>query len=175
MIFWHVGATLAIVRTVFRDPKMDLRFVILGALLPDLVDKPIGTILFFRTFRNGHIFAHTLIFSLLLLAAAMLLTRRGTRARRAWLGVPIGSLLHLVLDGMWAAPVTFWWPLFGWSFPKVHEAYWTDVVRRVTSDPLLLAEEALGLAYLVYLWNKAQLTDLERRSSFLRTGQLTES
>ncbi|MGH8935126.1 MAG: metal-dependent hydrolase [Acidimicrobiia bacterium] len=175
MIFWHVGATLAIVRWVFRDPKMDVRFVILGALLPDLVDKPIGAILFFRTFRNGRIFAHTLLFSLLLLVAAMLLTRRGTRARQAWLGVPIGSLLHLVLDGMWAAPVTFWWPLFGWSFPQVPEAYWTDLIRRVTSDPLLVAEEALGLAYLVYLWNKAHLTDLERRRSFFRTGQLEES
>ena len=33
MIFWQVGGAVAIVRYVFKDPAMDLRFVILGALL----------------------------------------------------------------------------------------------------------------------------------------------
>lgn len=171
MILWHVGGAVLIARYVFRDPRMDLRFLVLGALLPDLIDKPVGTILFFETFRNGRIFGHTLVFSLLILTAVMLGTRRGTARRRSLLGVPIGSLLHLLLDGMWTEPVTFWWPLFGWSFPAVHEAYWAAFLSRL-GDPLLLVREAAGAAYLGYLWRKGRLWDPERRRELIRTGRL---
>lgn len=170
MILWHVGATLAIVRTVFRDPKMDLRFLAAGALLPDLIDK--GVVLFFDRFRNGRIFAHTLAFSVLLMAGVMVSTRRGTPARKAWLGLPIGSLVHLLLDGMWTVPQTFWWPLFGWSFPLVSESYWADFLGRLARNPVVLAEEALGLAYLIYLWRQGGLSDPGRRAEFLHSGRL---
>ena len=42
MLFWHVGGTIALVRYTVRDERMDLRFLILGAVLPDLIDTPIG-------------------------------------------------------------------------------------------------------------------------------------
>lgn len=170
MVFWHVGGTLAVVRYVFRDPAMDLRFVILGSLLPDLIDKPIGTLLFVHRFRSGRIFSHTLLFSLVLMTMVMALTSRGTPARRAWLGVPIGSLVHLVLDGMWAQPETFWWPFLGWSFPGTEQPYWT--LAAVFGNPVVLLQEALGLAYLVYLWRKARLSQPKRGLDFLRTGRL---
>ena len=32
MLFWHVGATIAIARYTFRDDRMDLRMLALGAL-----------------------------------------------------------------------------------------------------------------------------------------------
>ena len=35
MLFWHLGATVALVRYSFRDDRMDLRFLMLGAVLPD--------------------------------------------------------------------------------------------------------------------------------------------
>ncbi len=56
VIFWHAGATIAIARTTFRDPRMDLRFLVLGALLADLIDTPVGLALFdrFHTVRSGH-------------------------------------------------------------------------------------------------------------------------
>ncbi len=40
MIFWHLGITVLIARYVFRDPNMDLRWLMLGSLLPDVIDKP---------------------------------------------------------------------------------------------------------------------------------------
>src|SRR5690606_23935305 len=45
MLFWHLGAILWLVRWLFRDPKVDVRFLFLGALLPDLIDIPVGTLL----------------------------------------------------------------------------------------------------------------------------------
>src|SRR5205085_1917279 len=69
----------------------------------DLVDGPVG----------GARLLHTLLFSASLLVLVMLATRRHRRARRRWLALPIGTFLHLVLDGMWTRTHTFWWPFFG--------------------------------------------------------------
>ena len=91
VIFWDVGGAIAIVRYVFRDPNMDLRFVALGAILPNLVDKPIGSLLFWDHFRNGRIYAHALVFSVGLLVVVMLLTRRGTVIRKALVGLAVGQ------------------------------------------------------------------------------------
>ena len=59
---------------------------------------------------------HTLVFSLVLLAVVMLATAGRRPARQLLLGLPIGTLLHLVFDGAWADTDLFWWPLGGWGF-----------------------------------------------------------
>jgi hypothetical protein len=173
MIFWHLGGTIAIFRYVFRDPKVDLRFLALGALLPDLIDKPLGTILFPALFNNnGQVIGHTLLFSLVLMSVVLLTTRRG-RVRRRWMALAVGSLLHLVLDAMWTAQETFLWPVFGWEFPPAAAEYWTGLFERLLADPWRIIQEVVGLAYLVYLSRKAQLGDPERRAELLHTGRLT--
>lgn len=172
MLAWHVATAVLGVRYVFRDPRMDLRFVILGALLPDLIDKPVGTILFAGTFETSRIYGHTLLFPLVILTVVMLITDRGASARKSWLGVPIGVLIHLIVDGVWLDPVTFWWPLFGWEFPPLRADYWSGLVAELLSSPLLWIQEAAGVAYLVYLWRKAGLGREGRWRAFLRTGRL---
>jgi hypothetical protein len=44
MLFWHLGASIAVARYTFRDERMDLRFLALGALLPDIIDTPVGSL-----------------------------------------------------------------------------------------------------------------------------------
>ncbi len=163
MILWHVGATLAIVRYVFKDPNMDLRFVALGSLLPDLVDKPIGSVLFVDHFQTGRVYGHALVAPVALLAVVMLATRRGSARRKALLGLPIGALLHLFLDGQWANPEGFWWPFLGLDFPEMHPARLWPLLRDTITDPLILVGEALGLAYLLALARKADPVHLARR------------
>lgn len=34
-------------------------------------------------------------------------------AARRWVALPIGLMVHLLLDGTWARPELFWWPLRG--------------------------------------------------------------
>ena len=56
--------------------------------------------------------------------AIVMLAARGRRVvQRRWLGVPIGMLLHLVLDGAWADADAFWWPFLGveWSTAELPE------------------------------------------------------
>ncbi|MBA2338537.1 MAG: metal-dependent hydrolase, partial [Acidimicrobiia bacterium] len=76
MIFWHAGASIGIARATFRDPRMDLRFLVLGALLPDLLDTPVGLILFDRL-RSVRLAGHTLLLAAIVMVAVVLRTRRG--------------------------------------------------------------------------------------------------
>ena len=172
MIFWHVGGTIAIFRYVFRDPKVDLRFLAVGALLPDLIDKPLGTMLFPALFNSSsQVVGHTLLFSMILMSVVLLATRRG-RVRRRWMALAIGSLIHLLLDAMWTVQETFLWPAFGWEFPPGIPEYWSGLFERLFSNPWRVLQEVVGLAYLIYLYRKAQLGDPIRRSELLRTGRV---
>ncbi len=171
MIFWHVGGTILAFRYVFRDPNVDLRFLALGSILPDLLDKPIGTILFADTFESGQIFGHSLLFASSLMVFVLLLTRRGIWRKRL-MALAVGALFHLLLDAMWAVKETFLWPAFGWGFPPGPDSYWTGFLDRVVSDPWLLIQEIAGLVYLAYLWRKAELGDHARRSALWKSGTI---
>ncbi len=154
MLLWHVGGTILIARYVFRDPGMDLRWVALGSILPDLIDKPIASILFHDTFQTHRIFGHALVFPVLLMVVGLVATTRGTAPRRAVFGVVLGVFVHLVLDGAWTAPEGFLWPFFGWTFPPVAGSDFPTLVHRMITDPWVWAGEAAGLGYLVYLWRR---------------------
>ena len=64
---------------------MDLRVLAFGAVLPDLIDKPIGSILFTDYYGTGRIYAHTLLFAAAVLFGVMALTRRGSATRKRWM------------------------------------------------------------------------------------------
>jgi hypothetical protein len=92
MLLWFAGMAFVCVWAVFKDPAIDHRLVIAGALLPDVID----------VWSGGRWVAHTVLFSILLLTAVMLATRGRRLLRRQLLALPIGTFLHLVLDGMWS-------------------------------------------------------------------------
>ena len=70
-IFGHIGITLGIFFGLeILVPKFrvitDPTFLAIGALLPDLIDKPLGRVIFAHGIANGRIIGHTLFFSLIL-------------------------------------------------------------------------------------------------------------
>lgn len=154
MILWHLGGTLAIVRYVFRDPNMDLRWVLLGSVLPDLLDKPLGAVFFNDQFETHRLMGHALVFPVLGLFAVLGLTKRGSALRKGLIGVVIGSLVHLVLDGAWIDAEAFMWPFFGLDFPAVADSAIGPLLERMVKDPLVWAGEAVGLGYCIYLWRR---------------------
>jgi len=155
VILWPCGAALAIVWVVFHDPAIDYRVVALGALLPDIGDAWFG----------GARVLHTLVFSVVLLGVVMVATRGHRAARRRWLFLPVGSFLHLVLDGMWTRTEVFWWPAFGWSLHGPLPFLDHGVA-------LLGAEEVAGALALAWFWHRFGLGDPEIRTRFWRTGRL---
>lgn len=153
MFLWHAGLALAIVWNVFRDPSLDHRLVVAGALLPDVVHLAAG--------RPA--LTHTLAAPVLTLTGVMLATRGRRVARRHLLALPIGMLLHLVLSGVWTRPELLWWPAFGFAFPDA--SLWPPL-------GLAVAAEAAGAAALVWFAVRFRLTEAGPRRAFWRTGRL---
>lgn len=171
MLLWRLGATLWLFRWIFRDPKVDVRFLLLGAVLPDLIDLPIGTFLHGDRYATGELWSHSLVLPSLYMAVVVLATRRG-RHRRALMAVGVGWLFHLLLDGMWVDRDVFLWPLFGWEIPMGDVPYWPLAWERAVADPWRWLLELAGLGYLLWLWRAKDLGSPERRRALLATGRL---
>lgn len=172
MLFWHLGATLFLFRWIFRDPKVDVRFLLVGAVLPDLVDLPLGTLVL-SSYATGELWAHSLIAAALYIVVVLLMTRRG-RGRRAWMAIGIGWLFHLLLDAMWLDQQIFLWPFFGVDLPSGPAPFWSLAWERAVSDPWRWLMELAGIGYLSWLWVTHHLRDPRLRRAFWETGRLDE-
>jgi len=154
VLLWFLGGSLVIAWAVFRDPAVDYRLIMMGAVLPDVLDAPWG----------GARVAHSVTFSVVLLVVVMVGTigRRGLR--RHLLALPIGTFLHLVLDGAFTDAAVFWWPFTG----GFDDAPLPSVERGLWNVPLELA----GAVALAWGWVRFGLAEPARRRTFLVTGRL---
>lgn len=147
---------------------MDLRFLALGAILPDLIDTPIGIVAWSS---NGavRLVSHGILFGSLVMVAVLIFTRRGP-ARKRWMLLATGVLLHLLLDAMWNLPETLWWPFLGTEFSATGLSTYGAYVQGLLTNPVMWAGEALGLIYLLALARRADLRDPAARRTLWRTG-----
>ena len=159
----------AIMPTYTRIHYLDFRLVLLGSMLPDLIDKPVGIFLLGQVFSNGRIFSHTALFTLSFLVAGIIFYQK--RAGVALLTIGYGSLMHLVLDGMWTDLRTLLWPLQGWAFTKGDMSHWLSrMLFALTHDGQAYISEGLGAAILIVFF-----VIILRRGQvwrWLKTGQL---
>jgi membrane-bound metal-dependent hydrolase YbcI (DUF457 family) len=156
VLLWFAGMAFLLVVQVFHDAAIDYRLVMLGAVLPDVVDGLFG----------GPKVLHTLLFAVVHLFLVMVVTQRRRKLRRRLLALPIGVFAHLLLDGVWTDKRVFWWPAFGAAFP--------DHALPSFSRPLVVSVlmEGAGAAALLWGWRRFRLAEADRRSAFLRTGRL---
>ena len=154
MFVWFAATSIVMVAVVFRSPAIDYRTVVAGALLP-LVDIAFG----------GPRLLHSVVGAVALLVVVMLATVRRRLVRRRLLGVPIGVMCHLVLDGSFTRTRSFWWPVAGRSF----ESGQVPEVRHLAFSLVL---ELAGLAVAWWAWREFRLSDPARRERFVRDGRL---
>ena len=112
-----IAVGLAWLLTFRRPGPIDFRLVLLGALLPDLIDKPLGALLGLE----ARLWAHTLLF----LAAVLVLSRFPRTRWLTWVG--FGVAVHLLVDLIWGQPNVALWPLYGFAFHAGEQsfgAYW---------------------------------------------------
>ena len=153
--------------------SLDDRAIAFGALLPDILDKPLGLILAGDLVGNStRNVGHTLIFAIALIAAAWM---AASALKRAWpIALALASAGHLALDEMWRRAETLFWPLAGWLFPQredVSVGEWTESMLASAPHKLLDPIEMVGLAVIVYLVAKALWT--RRVKTYLMTGRMS--
>ena len=154
MVLWFVGPSILIVWAVFTSPSADYRFVALGSLVP-LLELPFGE----------PRLLHSLVGAALGLVIVMVGARGRRLVQRQLLGIPIGMLLHLVLDGAWADAHAFWWPFFGASWS-------TSQLPELGRGGLSVLLELLGVAACWWGYRRFRLDEPERLREFLQTGRV---
>lgn len=123
----------------------------LGALLPDLVDKPLGILVLGGALGSGRLFLHTLLFLLVLLLAGAIAFRRYRRP--ALLAVGIGVASHQFLDFMWTQPQAWLFPLLGRSPPVATGGWFLRMFIAELTNPLEWVSAAVLLILLLpVLW-----------------------
>lgn len=168
MLLWHAGLAAAITYVTLGRRRIDYRFILLGAIAPDIVDGALSLTLFAGWQGRG--VAHSVL-AVIVVAVAVLLGTQGA-ARLAWFGLAVGWVLHLVGDAMWDVPETFLWPAFGTDLAASPEPYSWALVTDPGSHWRTWAGELVGLALLAWFWVAFELHKEGRARRFLSDGQL---
>jgi len=173
----HAGITLGVARVVEAAVKrpffrLDYRFILLGSLLPDIVDKPLGRIIFGAVIANGRIFLHTLIFLVMTILLGLFIYRW---KNSLWgFCIAFGVLMHLVMDAMWMDPITLFWPFISPTFGKGPGIAFLDIVRSwlhtLLVEPRVFLPELAGLAILLIFM--VRVIKEKRVRAFITTGYL---
>jgi hypothetical protein len=154
MLLWYAGLSVLLVYFVFQSAGVDYRLVVAGSMIPLAVDLPF----------LGLAYGHTLLGSVALLVAVMLLTiGRSRLLRRRLLCLPIGAFCGLVLSAAWANTDVFWWPFTGASLPDG---------SLLPAPGIVVLEELAGLVACAWIVYRFRLADRGRRDDFLRSGRL---
>ena len=154
VLIWFAVLAVLLVAIVFKSPGVDYRTVILGAVLPVA-----------EGLTGGPKVLHSVVGAVIVLGLLMLATRRHRLLRRRLLGIPIGMMAHLVLDGAFMVTEVFWWPVAGTEFADQQIPEWSHL-------GVSLVLELVGIGVAVWAWRWFGLDDPGRRHRFLTDGRL---
>ena len=141
IFFGHLGLTLAVTRaadkTIInrkhtdRTLDIDYRLVLLGSLLPDIIDKCILFFLAGERFKSGRLFAHSLLFSILLFALGIAIRYA---YKKSWGIILAGCVfMHQIFDMMWKQLNIFLWPVYDFLPSKIINSLqvWSPGILRI--------------------------------------------
>ncbi len=174
----HLGITAALgVHLSGRGyyPLLDFRLLLLGAVLPDLIDKPLAL----AAGLEGRTIGHSMIFiaSLTLVLLMWFLSTPVGSSRRATVGMltvlAIGAWMHLILDRIWEQPWVFLWPLLGLGPPEYVPGQYLELPLGL-QWPYIVFGEAVGLLALVAMALRYRLYRRPNLLRSIRTGVLDE-
>lgn len=160
LVFGHVAAATVCCHAL--DRRADLRWVVFFALLADVVDKPLGLLVFRETINNGRVWFHSLSVNLLLSLLLVLARKPGVYVLALW--------LHQLCDRMWMRPWVALWPLTGaFGYRDLPLEDWVYSLF----GPYNVVSDIAGLAVLVAFAVRYGLFRRERLEAWLRSGVLT--
>ena len=160
----HAESWLAVLGSI-----LDTRLILIGSILPDIIDKPLGTMLLRETLSNGRVFSHTIVFLGLLGLAGLYQYHRSSRS---WLlALALGTGAHLVLDSMWQWPRTLLWPAYGLAFERADVSGWMQgLLQELMTNPAVYVPEIIGVVVLG--WFGWSLLRRRKLLAFVRRGEV---
>lgn len=157
MFLWFVGTAVLSIWFVFHDDSFDYRPLLLGVLLPDVIDVWFG----------GARVLHSVFASVVVMSAIVVSTSRYKRTRALLMPLPIGMFLHLVYDAAFAKTEVFWWPFSGFGFDDAS----LPVADRWVANIFL---EIAGILLIRWAWQRFGLSEPQRRQQFVQKGWLVD-
>jgi membrane-bound metal-dependent hydrolase YbcI (DUF457 family) len=129
MCHLFIGVTIGLLAFHLLNDRRVVILTVIGSMLPDLIDKPLGHIILNGSVDFGRIYAHSgLFFIAILIVGIVYQKKKGT-----WIlmGLAVGILSHFALDSMWEMPVTLFYPFLGdfgiHHFPNyIGESFWKE-------------------------------------------------
>ncbi|MFX0113023.1 MAG: metal-dependent hydrolase [Candidatus Hodarchaeota archaeon] len=122
--------------------RFELMPMAFGCLLPDLLDKTLGQLLF----ASGRSLSHTLVFCTICSVIFFLF-----QSRKAGISFFLGAVSHLILD---IPGVPWFWPITPSEFAKTESALMN---LEWLFNPITLTFELLGLGLLVFLGQRYRM------------------
>ena len=148
---------------------VDIRLLLIGSLLSDIIDKPLGHLFFRNTLSNGRTFGHTLLFLVLFSLAGVYQYRR--YGKTSLLAISFGIFTHLIFDKMWLNTRTLFWPLYGFTFTRGDITDWIpNMLEALLTNPQVYVPELVGAAILT--WFLLILVRKHKVFYFLRYGRV---
>jgi hypothetical protein len=151
----HIGIGQQLIPARLRG-RLSFRWLALGCVLPDLIDKPLWLVHDAKLFAGHLSFLHgtRMMGHALLLVAALALAARLFRSRGLG-AVALGALTHAAIDlagDLASTPRTSWkawllWPFFGFRFQPAGNG--TTLHQLLHEETIYLVGEVLGGALLI--------------------------
>jgi hypothetical protein len=162
-IFAHVGLVLGAVLVLAYLLKWDLasidiRVLLWGAMLPDIIDKPLA----FINLTAGRAYAHTFVFFTGTVLLGLYFTKKE---------LPYGVASHLVLDGIWHNPAVILWPVGGKTLLSSQydfAYYWNQLFE----NKYLQITEVIGVFIIVEVIIRFSLYRKEHILTLIRKGRI---
>jgi hypothetical protein len=127
-----IGLIVGFILFEFFQARSVIIFCAIGSILPDVVDKLLGRVVFGASLDNGRIFFHSL--GMVLLFILMGLVVWNYYRSFSFLGVGVGMFLHQLADTMWRDPVSWYYPILG-PFPAdfIPDYFQRAILKELTS------------------------------------------
>lgn len=145
-----------------------LRWLLAGTILPDLVDKPIGQVLFKPYFENGRIYCHTILFASLVSIGGLRRLKHQEDERLLFLALGVAS--HLALDRIWIDPETALWPLLGPFKKDPSLRSMLEQIMLALKEPSFWLAEAGGATLLLLSLRSLGIENIRDLKHFLLSG-----
>lgn len=143
-LLFHIAVPLLICEILiqFKSTKMHRFALIIGALIPDIIDKPLS----FFQIGNGRFLGHAPFLYLIAFGLILFTFQKKYIVYSLFFGIAF----HLILD---IPNIPILWPFISYDF-QPHDAYISNWLISLLTDPLIVSTEIIGLFIIILIGMK---------------------